>query len=242
MKLLTICPSRNRPELLKRMLDSFNKTKSEWTDIVVYVADDDLKLKEYEPVLQGVRHIIGPRRPLVEVINYIACEYMPGIEYYQEVNDDHVYITDKWDEKLIGKIEYGGNKFGMAWGRDGMSNTDLPNLPTAVAVSGTIVRALGYFFPPAFKHIACDDALLDIGNRTHTIFYNPEVMIEHVHYYAIENGKHKALLDDNYKSIYNEAVLKEGRQLLHEWRNNNMEQDIERLNNAIKNWRVNKVL
>jgi len=224
------------------MLDSFDKTKSEWSDIIVYVSIDDPQIGKYEDLLNGRFHIFGPRRPLVEVINYISCEYMPGLEYYQEVNDDHVYHTDKWDEKLIGKIEYGGNKFGMAWGRDGMNNKDTPNLPTAVIVSGTIIRALGYFFPPQIKHIACDDALLDIGNQTHTIFYNPDVMIEHVHYYAIENGKHKAPLDDNYRSIYNAEVLAEGRQLLHEWRSNNMAQDIERVNNAIQNWRVNQVL
>jgi len=242
MKLLTICPSRNRPELCKRMLDSFDKTKSEWSNIIVYVSVDDPQIGKYEDILNGRLHIFGPRRTLVEVINYVSCEYMSAIAYYQEVNDDHIYITDKWDEKLIGKIEYGGNKFGMAWGRDGMNNNDNPNLPTAVIVSGEIIKALGYFFPPHLKHIACDDALLDIGNKTKTIFYNPEVTIEHMHYYAIVNNKHKAPLDDNYRSIYNEATLKEGRQLLHEWRSNNMEKDIERVKNAIKNWRANQVL
>jgi hypothetical protein len=242
MKLLTICPSRNRPELLKRMLDSFDKTKSEWSDILVYVSVDDPQIGKYEDILNGRLHVFGPRRPLVEVLNYVSCEYMPGIPFYQEVNDDHVYITDKWDEKLISPIEYGGNAFGIAWGRDGMNNGDNPNLPTAAIVSGPVVRALGYFFPPTFKHIACDDALLDIGNKARIIFYNPDVTIEHVHYYAVVNNKRKAPLDDNYRSIYNEATLKEGREILHKWRSFNMEQDLERLNNAIKNWRANKVL
>lgn len=239
MRLLTICPSRGRPKLLKRMLDSFYATKSEWTDIFVYVADDDPWLHEYQII---PKVFIGPRRSLVDVINYAACELYPGLDYYQEVNDDHVYHTDKWDEKLIGKIEYGGNKFGMAWGQDGMNNKETPNLPTAVVMSGPLVRALGYFFSPNFKHIACDDALLDIGNELKLVYYNPEVYIEHVHYYAIVNGKHKAPADDNYRAIYDPKVLEEARQKLHEWRSCDLMNDLERVRNAIKNWRADQVL
>jgi hypothetical protein len=120
MKLLTICPSRNRPDKLARMLESFYATRS-IAEIVVYISDDDPQLEENKKVLKDIPHIIGPRRTLVKALNYIACELYPGIEYYQEINDDHVYHTKSWDEALIGVIE-AGNGWGISCGNDLMTN------------------------------------------------------------------------------------------------------------------------
>lgn len=238
MKLLTICPSRNRPDRLKQMLNSHDTTKRGDSEIIVYVAFDDPQIGRYEDILSGRPHIFGPRRALVEVINYIALERMPDLDYYQEINDDHYYITDGWDQKLIASIENGGAKFGIAWGQDGIGNTEHSHgLPTAVVMSGPMLRTLGYFFPPGLKQTYCDNALLDIGRDTKTIYYNPKVVIEHRHCLV-----GKAPMDSNYKRVMSHELLSEGKRIYEEWLVSSRAKDTERLNNAIKNWRTNKVL
>lgn len=243
MRLLTICPSRGRPEILKRMLLSFFATKSEGTHIVVYVSNDDPKLDEYNNLFNADNDISGHlyydchyrkgnRLTLIEVLNYFSCMHFKGLPYYQEINDDHVYITDKWDEKLISSIK----GIGMSWGKDGMNNKETFNLPTGVVMSGDMIKALGFFFPSIFKHTFCDNALLDIGRATNTIFYNPDVTIEHRHYI---HGK--ANIDDNYKYVMSSEAMQEGKRFYEEWLNKYKDNDIERVNNA-KNRRINQVL
>ena len=70
MKLLTVCPSRIRPERIQDMLASYDATKSPWNDMVIYVADDDPRLEDYKEVLKDRNLIIGRRRTYAEVNNY----------------------------------------------------------------------------------------------------------------------------------------------------------------------------
>jgi hypothetical protein len=200
MRLLTICPS-NRPVELQRMLESFHSTKRGKSEIVVYPNNS---------------------RPLVEVINGAIKEY-PGFDYYQEINDDHVYITQGWDIKLIASID----RIGFAWGDDGWGDKSEPGLPSGVVMSANMVEALGYFFPPVLRQAFCDNALLDIGRETKTMFYNPEVLIEHRH--CIYK---KAPIDDNYRAVMSKESMAYGKRAYELWAATQKAQDIERLNNA----------
>jgi hypothetical protein len=194
------------------MLESFYATKQGDTQIAVYPNN---------------------KRTLVEVINGGVKEY-PGFDYYSEINDDHVFITPGWDVKLIDTIERNGG-FGFAWGRDGQ--TDNPNLPTAVVMSANMIKALGFFMPPIFKHTFCDNALKDIGNELKIMFYNREVLIEHRHCLF-----GKAEKDEHYQYVMSRESMQNGKRAYDTWAAEQKAGDIERLKNAIKDWRANTVL
>ena len=50
--ILTICPSRERPERLKEMIESFIKTSSQ-SDLVVVLDEDDPCMDKYERIVSN---------------------------------------------------------------------------------------------------------------------------------------------------------------------------------------------
>jgi hypothetical protein len=115
-KLLVICPSRIRPDRIQNMLRSFDETKSEGTDIIIYISDCDPRLEEYKVALEGRRYEIGKRLFPSAVCNYLARKY-PDYLYYADVADDHIYRTKNWDKILIDEIEsHGGWGVSFGWG------------------------------------------------------------------------------------------------------------------------------
>jgi hypothetical protein len=217
MDCVTICSSRGRPKQLARMLDSFYKTKGENTKIWVYVAEDDPKIGEYRTVLADTPHEIGPHRFMCHVLNYAALQRFPERTYYHEANDDHVFRTQGWDEEMKQAIRRNGG-WGIVSGK-----TD--NLPTAIMVSGNIVRALGYWFPPEFQHHSCDLFVDELGKATNTLLSVPGVYIEHMH--AVWG---KAEQDDNYQWVYSIQQQKIGFAAYEKWRAERKDRDIATIN------------
>jgi hypothetical protein len=195
------------------MLKSFDDTKSPGTEIVIYVADEDPQLKQYIKILEGRHFMVGRRRYLVEIFNYISCSLYSDVDYYGEVNDDHIYRTKDWDNILINTIKEKGKGWGIACGSD-LINNDWYRFrhPSACIISGNIIRALGYFVYPKLMHLYTDVFLRDIGEGIDSLFYVPEVIIEHMH-----GNVGKADLDENYKWIYSNEHHTISRQIYLEW-------------------------
>ena len=55
------------------------------------------------------------------------------------------------------------------------------NLPTQVAMTSDIVRALGYMCPPTLTHLFVDNFWLSLGRTADCIRYLPDVVVEHMH-------------------------------------------------------------
>lgn len=211
---ITICSSK-RPHRLVYTIDSYLKTKSEISQLIVYVSTDDPLLNDYK--LDSVNYIIGEYKTLVEVTNHVSCNVLPGFDYYSEVNDDHIYRTVGWDEKLIDAIETNGNGWGMSYGRT-------QNLPTAIMLSGKIVKTLGYFFYSEFKHQYIDNYLKDITEGIQKKFFVPNVFIEHCH-----PGFGKAPDDSIYKISSGGEQGEYGRRVYSEWSANKKTDTINKL-------------
>ena len=215
---------------MAEMLKSFDKTKSEGTDMVIYVADNDTRIDEYKVVLSGRNVIYGPDRGcLVEVLNYLVLLY-PDYEYYSEVNDDHVYITKGWDEKLMKAIEDKGG-WGVACGND-LVTKDWYHMrhPSATMISGKIIRALGYFTWPKLKHFASDDYHRDLGEGINALIHLPEVIIEHRCWHAAG----KAENDEVYEAVYSDEAFNYGNDVYRDWKNGPGVNEINRLKEVMK--------
>jgi len=222
--MLVICASRSRPDRIKEMLSSYEETKTGDTDIVIYLDDDDPKLREYQ--LNGYNVEIGKHRTLGEVANYIIEKY-PSYDYYSEINDDMVFKTVGWDKILTDTIKNKGNGWGIAFGDD-LMGSGKKMLPTQVVISNTIIKALGYIAPSCLKHLYRDVFWRDLGRGINNLFYCPEVIIEHKHW-SIK----KSELDDTYKTV-NSRLHSEHR-LYKEYKKIGLQSDINKVKEAYEN-------
>ena len=220
-KLLTFCPSRIRPDRILEMLASWDRTRSPWNDIVIYVADDDPRLEEYKKNLAGRNLVIGKRRTKVEVDNYCTTELYPDYEYYAEINDDHIYHTKEWDRLLIEEIERRGG-WGFACGNSS-------GLPSGMVISGNIIRALGYQTTPLLEQSYGDNFHQELGEALGMFYRVNGVSIEHKHWVF-----GKAKLDDNYAMVTSREHMEKGLAGLNEWREKYKQRDIERIRNACR--------
>jgi hypothetical protein len=112
----------------------------------------------------------------------------PQYEAVASWNDDHVVRTPWETIQLAALDEMGG---GIVYGDDLYQRERLPTAPT---ISMTIIKALGWICPPTLRHMYIDNFWGDLGRHLGRIRYQPEVIIEHVHYQV-----NKAEEDETYK-------------------------------------------
>ncbi len=225
-KLLAICPSRMRPKILTEMLESYYKTKSPDTDIIIYVAEDDPCLFEYRKLPATVN--IGRRRHLAEAYNYLF-KLFSGYDYYAPINDDHYFITQRWDQKLIEIIETQGRGWGLAAAEDSLTNWSVWQHPSGCVISGNIPRTLGYFIWPKIQHMGIDDYFQHLMQGIDRLFHTTEVVIEHRHWI-----NSRRLLDENYKWVYGQEQQQYGWRMIAEYTGTQLTKDIEKLKEAMK--------
>lgn len=183
-RVLLSCPSRQRPDRIQGMIRSFARTRSNNTDLVIYLDEDDPTLDQYKQLPEymfvdamGIRFEIHPRTYLAHIHNNIINNNT-GYDYYMPVNDDITFLTPQWDEKLVSTIQEKGGGWGISYGND-LAGNHRYELPTFGMVSGNIVRELGYIYPPEVYALFGDTFLLDLGRALGKIFYNPDVIIAH---------------------------------------------------------------
>lgn len=236
VNVLTICPSRGRPEVLRNMIRSFQETSSPGNKLLVYLNDDDLKLPEYAgllPLQVGGRIDIGPRKFIAEVYN----QYATGFEYYAPINDDHFFITPQWDKKLIDILEEKGNGWGIAMADDKLTDWDKFLHPSGCIVSGKMVETLGYMIYPKIQHIGIDVMLMRLCKGIDRLFPTRDVVIEHRHWI---NGKRT--IDDNYKWVYGDAQQAYGNAAVKEYLFQQYEKDVEKIKQAMRDEFINSEL
>jgi predicted RNA binding protein YcfA (HicA-like mRNA interferase family) len=111
---------------------------------------------------------------VVEVLNDFSCKTHRNYQYFSEVNDDHVFVTEGWDLLMMHAIDARNNGVSIAYGK-----TQL--YPTATMHGAKLVHGLGYFFPPEYQHTLVDFWLMKIGWGSGILTYVPEVLIDHLH-------------------------------------------------------------
>jgi hypothetical protein len=177
-RLLCICPSRGRPDRIKTMLDSYISTKSDFTDMYIYLDNDDPELSKYDFKEYDVKVEIGERQHLVPIYNH-AWKVNNDYSYYFVANDDLVFRTKNWDKMLIDTIIEKGNGWGIAYGDDLHGNVEA-GLPDFSVMSANIVNTMGCIYPDRFLRLWCDFYYRDLGNSVGKLFCNKDVIIEHI--------------------------------------------------------------
>lgn len=226
-----LIPTRGRP---RNMIDSIIAMRKTKTQAKVYyiVSIDDPVLGGYEDFFEGfvdpdediflkyVQVSIRGCMPPTNAALFNTSFAILGSKYTAWMGDDHRPRTEGWDAIYAAELDELGDA-GVVYGNDLGQGV---NLPTQVAMTSNIPRALGYFCPTTIRHLYCDNIWLDWGKGLGRIKYLPEVVVEHMH-----PGFGKAKADAGYAFSGSSDVDASDREAYEAYRAHQYYQDIEKL-------------
>ena len=222
--LLVICPTKGRPKVCERMIESFDKKSSSSAELIFIIDQNEQYFLEYLELFTLTKHsfTIRNQKSLCEMYNHIITLF-PNYKYYSETNDDFIYRTKDWDRILIKKLEEKGG--GIAYGDDGYAGS---MLPTTSVISGKIIQAVGWIHMPTLGYLCNDVVWRVIGHKLNCLFYIPEVKIEHMHPFAKKAEKDKTFEQTNSKESY----IKDNK-ALNIWRKTQMKDDCQKIREVL---------
>ena len=180
------CPSRGRPKLAKRLVDTATETQKGETEFLFYLNDDDPKLEQYRDLLDEKHYEIGPNQSTCWSWN-LMCD-KASHDVVMLMGDDVQVLTKDWDQKIVDQINKYEDKILMVVPTDGrMKGTkaldfheptlwgDTP-LPAAhFAVHKNWTNTLGYLAPPFFWHWYVDTYTQKVARKLDRCLYLPTV-------------------------------------------------------------------
>ena len=214
MVIAVLCPSRGNPQALGEAIFSFSNTKLDvQTRFVAVLDENDPEMEGYAEVLEDswAEIFVVPSDKIGNMnlaLNEAAKVYVDqDVDVIGFIGDDHRFRTPGWD-RVISKIltDEGG---GFAFGND-LYMGDY--LPTQVFVSSAIIRSLGWMGLPGARHLYLDNTWKQLGNETSSLYYLPDIVIEHMHPVA---GKGE--WDENHKRVNSNEMYAHDREVFEGW-------------------------
>ncbi len=169
-----LIPSRGRPLSVERVVRSCALTCRADTKIRFAFDDDDPKLEDSIAAAQGHSYMTGPRDTLTGWTNKLAARHAGHAPALGSFGDDHMPVTDGWDEQLLESLPAGG---GYCYPNDQRRD----DIPEAVVISSAIVKALGWMSPPFVTHWFQDNVWRDLGAGAGCLVYRADVIVRHLH-------------------------------------------------------------
>lgn len=173
--LTVIVPSRGRPDAAVELTAAFADTCEASTYLLFAVDADDPTRHQYAEALGGNASLcLTPSHTMVEALNLAAATvdtYAIGF-----LGDDHRPRTKGWDARYLQELQR--LRVGMVYGDDLLQSH---RLPTQIAMTTDIVKALGWMCPPDLRHMYVDNWWLALGRAAGCIRYLPDVVVEHMH-------------------------------------------------------------
>lgn len=196
-KTLLIVPTRHRPSSCDELLAQFNSTAAD-CDILFGIDEDDFSPYSDEVMAKAS---VNPRLRMCGTLNLLATKHADNYEYLAFMGDDHRPMTNAWDTELSGDI---GERDGVAYGNDLLQRQ---NLPTAVLMSASIVRAIGYMAPPELIHMYMDNFWKMLGQDLNHLIYRDDVIIEHLHPIAGKAQNDAGYIEVNSPEVYSKDLV-----------------------------------
>lgn len=223
-KILWICPSRKRPERLKRLIESWKKTTSGFSELLIIIDSDDNSYEELiktyqEPIWEITEPAFGS---FLHLINSKAVKYSTEFRYIGFMEDDIVFETPGYEVKFIKKLKDLG-KTGIVHAKDGIDKRKFVSIPV---MDSYIIRTLGWFSPPCLKSLWADNFWRQMADYLKTYHKFEDVMIKHYHYSRDENtlkDETSSVVDGNYHP---------DKEAFYKYLENDFKRDMEKLINA----------
>jgi hypothetical protein len=179
------CPSRGRPKLAKRLIDTATTNQFYETEFLFYLNDDDPMLTQYMDLIDEKYYTIGPNQSTCYSWN-LMCEKSKN-DVVMLMGDDVQVKTKDWDKLIIEQFEKYEDRILMVVPSDGrpkgtknLSSTtrlwgDEP-LPAAhFAVHKNWTNILGYLAPVFFWHWHVDSYTQQVARKLQRCLYLPTV-------------------------------------------------------------------
>jgi len=216
--LVVIVPSRNRAHVVKDLRAAFEATCTADTNLRIVVDRDDPTAGLYPEPKQ-----VGDHRSMVDALNREALIAAGGSSRaIAFMGDDHRPRTVGWDAAYLDALE---KLPGLVYGNDLIQGA---NLPTQVAMSTEVVRALGHMAPPPLTHLYVDNYWLALGRATGCITYLPDVVVEHVHPIA-----GKTDWDDGYRRVNDRSMYERDAKAFEAYWNEHGARDVAAVRKAV---------
>ena len=195
------CPSRGRPELARRLVDTAESTAKNDIQILFYLNDDDEHLPRYKELLPKKYYTVGPNQSTCYSWNLLADKAKHDIVML--MGDDVQVQTEHWDQLIVDEFNKYDDKILMVVPNDGRykgtkkikikestlwPDTDLPAAHFAVHKNWT--NTLGYLAPPFFWHWHVDTYTQMVARKINRCVYLPTVIF-----------KAKKMFDDTGKQV-----------------------------------------
>jgi hypothetical protein len=231
--LLTIVPTRSRPEAVGRVVAAWDATGAfEQGAQLLFVIDyDDPRFADYLAELtanardrgddfRGVLFRSIPRwKPLVPKLDEAAkmhAELSPDVFALGFAGDDHLPRTPGWVGRYVATLRRAGT--GIVYCDDGYQGQ---TIPTQWAMTADIVRTLGRMVPAPVEHLYCDNAVRDLGLGAECLHYLGDVLIEHMHPVA-----RKAETDEQYERVNGREQFRKDRAAYRGWARGALADDV----------------
>jgi hypothetical protein len=174
------------------LADQIRATATGYTWPVLVVDEDDPKRDEYMTTETTVQVVPPGSEGMVGALNRAVAEYALGDgTAVAFMGDDHRPRTPGWDTAYLDALNQFGT--GLVYGNDLIHGAALP---TQVAMTADIPRALGFMAPPALGHLYVDNFWHELGSTLDRMRYLPGVIVEHMHPLV-----GKAPDDDGYRRV-----------------------------------------
>lgn len=195
--LTVIVPSRGRPHVVRPLFEAFRATCTSNPMLVFSVDEDDIDMGRYVAAVGALPSwvdIAAARNlNMGQALNYAVQGALEGFAV-GFMGDDHMPRTVGWDTAYIDALREMGT--GMVYGDDQFQGE---RIPTQIAMTSDIVRALGWMTPPELAHLFIDNWWLALGRTAGCIRYLPDVVVEHRH--PLHPDGPKAPMDAGYTRV-----------------------------------------
>lgn len=185
LKISILCPTRGRPENVKRLMESIASMSAEMPEIVLYVDEDDETMEPWaftghdnpwlEKLGDKLKVCYGSRRLLSECWN--VCAKVATGDILMHAGDDIIFQTKHWDVMVQNAFRSVPDKIIFVHGDDGHFGKQFG---THGLIHRKWMEATGYFVPPYFSSDFNDTWLNDVANALGRRVYLP-FKTEHMH-------------------------------------------------------------
>ena len=171
-----VCPSRGRPELAKRMIDSLLRDPGCEIEILLYLNLDDPKLEEYKKILDPRHYEVGVDRSPVYSWNKLAFQAKHDIVFL--MGDDAQVVTPNWGAYILSIFDQYDDKIAMVSPKaENLGKSKCPHF----FLHKNWINVLGYFVPPYFHHHYIDFWVRDVATQIRRYIHLTEFVMPIIH-------------------------------------------------------------
>lgn len=173
-----LCPTRGRPKMFGRMVDSIISTVYSHSNVRLfyYTDDNDPLAGEYQPPV-GLQygHVTGSEISTCYKVNKMADIVKDASDILMFASDDMIFATPGWDRALQDHYDKLDNKIHVYHLQD---SRDLNGTPHPAATR-EYVNAMGYFFVPIFYHWFVDTWMCDAARANNCFTHLTDYQLVH---------------------------------------------------------------